>query len=577
MFFSRDEMRRFLLGIVVCACAVNFWLQYVPISVSSSQRSQGTSVTKSIPPPLSHTNVRYSTQTHSNEKLVREEGYLHPRQEKRESIQSTASASSSSSSSSSSEPPWNTKPKKLPTLREQRIWDAIHGWVTLPDYIVAIVSLPEFQALKHVRQLGNSEVLYPEAQYTRYTHSIGVCYLGQVFLRGLQQRHPLDTYVHDKSLIKSILLALVTHDIGHVAYSHLFDQLAKSNANMTQRLGKYIHHEHRSVALLGFLARQYELPFTPKEIRLAQRLIIGDQTLRGENIAEEYFSHHNKLTRTQLRRSPQHNTNKNNNNNNNNNRNRNNHNNNNINEKSKIQNNKNDDVATKKTNGVKPQHQTEKKEEDTEKEEYPTFVFQVVHDVVMSIDLDKFDYLWRDAHNVGVPRHLWPDIHLIMNSAELREITSLEDLKRNKNTVTASLMSDTKIFYNAEGQREIEYLMNFRHHMFQAVYRHPLVVYTDKLMMDVLEFLTTHLGWTELLEDIHYSSKWRHVITDETVWMLDLFQDVSENIQSSRAFKKIQWLYARVNGVDEEEDRSNVLEMAELALVRESIAFLFGT
>ena len=65
-------------------------------------------------------------------------------------------------------------------IKEQRIRDPVHGLVVFSgsdpfeQLIWSLINAPEFQRLRRIKQLGFSELVYPGATHTRFSHSVGV-------------------------------------------------------------------------------------------------------------------------------------------------------------------------------------------------------------------------------------------------------------------------------------------------------------------------------------------------------------------------------------------------------------------
>src|SRR3989344_193067 len=90
--------------------------------------------------------------------------------------------------------------------------DAIHQDIHLSDLEAEIMSAPEFQRLRRVRQLGFTSLVYPSATHTRFEHSLGTMHLaGQVC-------HALTL---DEKTTSELRLAGMLHDIGHYPFSHI--------------------------------------------------------------------------------------------------------------------------------------------------------------------------------------------------------------------------------------------------------------------------------------------------------------------------------------------------------------------
>ena len=66
-------------------------------------------------------------------------------------------------------------PKRVMLL--PRIRDPIHGFIELSNEELAIVDSAPFQRLRSIKQLAASYLVYPGAEHTRFSHSLGVMHL----------------------------------------------------------------------------------------------------------------------------------------------------------------------------------------------------------------------------------------------------------------------------------------------------------------------------------------------------------------------------------------------------------------
>lgn len=110
----------------------------------------------------------------------------------------------------------NTAQKKM---RVVRVYDRVHGEVSLSEVVAYVVSLPEVQRLNHVRQLGLCYLIYPSATHTRLEHSVGVSHLSRTIALKLQKQLPCIT----DDEVTCVALAGLLHDVGHGPFSHLFE------------------------------------------------------------------------------------------------------------------------------------------------------------------------------------------------------------------------------------------------------------------------------------------------------------------------------------------------------------------
>lgn len=118
--------------------------------------------------------------------------------------------------------------------------DPIHGFIHMSDDELRVVQSPPFQRLRHIRQLALSHLIYPGATHTRFEHSLGVMELaGRVFdvVTSEHNLHPEARKQLEKELTlenklqwrKTLRLAALCHDLGHLPFSHAGEGLLPNN------------------------------------------------------------------------------------------------------------------------------------------------------------------------------------------------------------------------------------------------------------------------------------------------------------------------------------------------------------
>ncbi len=101
------------------------------------------------------------------------------------------------------------------------IRDPIHGYIRISDKLLQIISSPMFQRLRYIKQTGLAYLVYPGMNHTRFEHSIGVMHLSKEFTRFINENSKI-SFV-DEEFIELIGLAGLLHDIGHMPFSHTFE------------------------------------------------------------------------------------------------------------------------------------------------------------------------------------------------------------------------------------------------------------------------------------------------------------------------------------------------------------------
>lgn len=149
-------------------------------------------------------------------------------------------------------------------LKSKVFFDKIHGYIKVDPIALSIIDTYEFQRLRFIKQAGVLNYVFPTAEHTRFEHSIGTYYLANVMLNNLQANSSENLVT--PQLRKVITIAALTHDLGHVMFSHLFDDLFLEGSTKPMAI-----HEIRSVEILKYITKKYNLNISDSEL-----LVIGD-------------------------------------------------------------------------------------------------------------------------------------------------------------------------------------------------------------------------------------------------------------------------------------------------------------
>ena len=106
----------------------------------------------------------------------------------------------------------------MPAITYHVIKDPVHDTIQFTSqensWIKPFIDSPQFQRLRHIKQMGLGDLIFPGAVHTRFNHCVGCCYVGSQIARkiGLNDE--------DKQLV---MIACLLHDIGHGPFSHAFE------------------------------------------------------------------------------------------------------------------------------------------------------------------------------------------------------------------------------------------------------------------------------------------------------------------------------------------------------------------
>lgn len=155
-----------------------------------------------------------------------------------------------------------------------KIYDSIHGYIHIDPIAKSIIDTPIFQRLRLINQTGVLYLVYPTAHHSRFEHSIGTYFLAKQMITSIMQKQPELNINED--IIMLVSIAGLCHDLGHLMFSHLFDDIflpLLPNYNILVKQTKNIHHENRSIFLLNKIVSKYKLPITKDQLKVIADLI----------------------------------------------------------------------------------------------------------------------------------------------------------------------------------------------------------------------------------------------------------------------------------------------------------------
>ncbi|KAK2909492.1 hypothetical protein Q8A67_005329 [Cirrhinus molitorella] len=170
--------------------------------------------------------------------------------------------------------------------------DPIHGHMEMHPLLVKIIDTPQFQRLRHIKQLGGTYLVYPGASHNRFEHSLGVAHLAGRLVKVLHDNQ--QELKITKQDFLCVQIAGLCHDLGHGPFSHVFDGLVIPEAKKIKRIRglpddipEKWKHEHMSVQMFDDIVKSLkaenedvlkEHGLDDKDVSFIKELIEGAKT-----------------------------------------------------------------------------------------------------------------------------------------------------------------------------------------------------------------------------------------------------------------------------------------------------------
>ena len=130
----------------------------------------------------------------------------------------------------------------------QKHVDPIYGEIELLDCQKRIIATPEFNRLRDLKQMGEANYIFTNANHTRFSHSVGVSHLAKQMYRHLTMNSAENPYNGGEEIL--VTTAAMCHDIGHGPNSHAFELWEPT-----------FDHEEMSIAILENMFQKGSLKF----------------------------------------------------------------------------------------------------------------------------------------------------------------------------------------------------------------------------------------------------------------------------------------------------------------------------
>ena len=150
------------------------------------------------------------------------------------------------------------------------IYDNIHGYIEISDLAKSIIDTSEFQRMRRINQTGGLKYVYPTASHTRFEHSVGTYFLSKELINNIKNNQP-ELKISER-LVELTAIAGLCHDLGHVCFSHLFDDVFLEKGKHDY-LGELMIHEKRSIFIFNYIVKTYDIPINESELKIINDMI----------------------------------------------------------------------------------------------------------------------------------------------------------------------------------------------------------------------------------------------------------------------------------------------------------------
>lgn len=155
-------------------------------------------------------------------------------------------------------------------MEDRRIRDPVHGLIVVSrnnafdDLIWKLLDAPEFQRLRRIKQLGLSELVYPGATHTRFSHCVGVFHTARELVDVLRDKLG-ESFDQDEANVA--ICAALLHDLGHGPFSHAFESV-ESDRGQARRHEKWTTEIVQQGPRIPELLHEYDEAFAGKVVAL---------------------------------------------------------------------------------------------------------------------------------------------------------------------------------------------------------------------------------------------------------------------------------------------------------------------
>ncbi len=111
----------------------------------------------------------------------------------------------------------------------KNVMDYAHGMINIDLFYFKFIDTIQFQRLRDIRQLPTSLYVFPSVNHTHLEHSFGTYFIGNKFIKYFKENQK--ELEINQSLINSISICALLHNIGHTCYTNSVSSFLKDKYN----------------------------------------------------------------------------------------------------------------------------------------------------------------------------------------------------------------------------------------------------------------------------------------------------------------------------------------------------------
>ncbi len=336
--------------------------------------------------------------------------------------------------------------------------DNIHGSITLSRLACAIIDTPEFQRLRYIKQLSTCYFVFPNAVHTRFEHSLGTYQICKKMLYNLKKNS-------DKKELNII------YDIPELKERFVVNRLLRFNDYIDDHLDDFI------IELVCIGALCHDLGHGPFSHLFDDNFLKNKTNIQEEN---KYHEHRScKLLEKIIK-------------------------------ENKIFDNVFFDGDLQFIfNIINPDLNI-----------HTDWIYQIVSNILNSIDVDKFDYLTRDS--------------------QMLNINISFDYKR---LIDNAMVINNKICYPKKVDYDIINLFQTRHYLHKKVYSHKIVISSLLLILELLDAFDKITNFTQSVDNLDEFIKY----TDDYIINVAQYMTLNNQNYDQNIINKIKYVLSCID------------------------------